>query len=112
MRFRPIRVLLCVLVLGSAAPALAEVSRIEIATRADLSFSGYEKITGRVFFVLNPRDPRNAVIADLASAPVNAQGQVEFSADVLILRPKTGGNGAAIVDIPNRGNPRAVPRAN
>jgi hypothetical protein len=112
MRCRSVRLLLCVLVLGIAAPALAEVSRFEIATRADLSFAGYEKITGRVFFVLDPRDPRNAIIVDLDRAPRNDRGLVEFSADIAIVRPKSGGNGVAVVDVPNRGNVRLLPIMN
>jgi hypothetical protein len=102
------RVLSFALALLIAAPAYAEVTRVEIASRADMTFAGYERIAGRLFFAVDPADPRNAVIADIATAPKNAQGKVEFSADFLMLRPKTGGNGVAILDVPNRGNVRAV----
>src|SRR3970282_652957 len=78
--------------------------RIEIARRADLSYAGYEKILGRVFFSVDPANPRNAVIVDIDRAPRNANGRVEFSADFYAIRPKTGGNGVAIVDVVNRGN--------
>jgi hypothetical protein len=89
--------------------ASAEVTRVQISSRADIAFAGYERITGRVFFAVDPADPRNAVIADIAKAPRNAQGKVEFSADFHVLRPKSGGNGAAIVDVVNRGGLRALP---
>jgi hypothetical protein len=98
--------------LAWAPRSFAEVSRVEIASRTDVAFAGYERIAGRVFFVVDPADSRNAVIAGLETAPRNAQGRVEFSADFSVLRPKSGGNGAAILDVPNRGNGRAVPMFN
>lgn len=88
----------------SAMPVRAEVTRVEITKRSDLSYAGYEKIEGRVYFAVDPANRHNAVIADLDKAPRNAQGRVEFSADFYALRPKTGGNGVAIVDVVNRGN--------
>ena len=92
------------LLLCAAADARAEVTRVEIASRSDLAYAGYEKIVGRVFFAVDPADPRNAVIADIDKAPRNGNGRVEFSADFYAVRPKTGGNGVAIVDVVNRGN--------
>ncbi|MBI3049581.1 MAG: hypothetical protein HYY76_14850 [Acidobacteria bacterium] len=86
------------------APAGAEVTRVEVLKRSDLSYAGYEKLEGRVYFAVDPANRRNAVIVDLDAAPRNAQGRVEFSADFYALRPKTGGNGVAIVDVVNRGN--------
>ena len=89
----------------SALPARAEVTRIEIAKRADVQGSGYEKIAGTIYFAVNPADPRNAIIVDLDKAPRNGRGLVEFSADFYLLRPKdsTHSNGAALVEVSNRG---------
>ena len=85
--------------------ARAEVTRVVVATRADVGMSGYEKIVGTIYFAVDPKAPRNRVVVDLDKAPVNAAGLVEFSSDLYILRPKaTPGNGAALVDILNRGN--------
>ncbi|MGH9255264.1 MAG: alpha/beta hydrolase domain-containing protein [Vicinamibacterales bacterium] len=98
-RFMFIFMFLC-----AATAARAEVTRVEVTSRADLSYAGYEKIVGRVFFAVDPAHPRNAVVADLDKAPRNANGRVEFSADFCAVRPKTGGNGVAIVDVVNRGN--------
>src|SRR5688572_27842237 len=95
-----------------APRSFAEVARVDITSRTDVAFAGYERITGRVFFVVDPADPRNAVIADIGTAPKNAQGRVEFSADVSVLRPKSGGNGVVILDVANRGSARAVPMFN
>jgi hypothetical protein len=89
----------------SSQVARAEVTRVEIATRADVGISGYEKIIGTIHFAVDPKAARNRVVVDLDKAPVNANGLVEFSSDLYILRPKaTPGNGAALVDILNRGN--------
>jgi hypothetical protein len=87
----------------AAAAASADVTRIEIAKRADVQGSGYEKITGTVHFAVNPADPHNAIIVDVDKAPRNSAGLVEFSSDFYILRPKEGGNGSALVEVSNRG---------
>ena len=94
-----------VLLLIAISPAAAEVTRVEVKTRADVGSSGYEKIVGTVHFAVDPRNPRNRVIVDLDKAPVNAAGRVEFSADLYILRPKdrARSNGMALVDVVNRG---------
>lgn len=92
------------LIACGVSDAQAEVTRLEITRRTDLSYAGYEKVEGRVYFAVDPANPRNAVIVDLDRAPRNAEGRVEFSADFYAVRPKTGGNGAAIVDVVNRGN--------
>ncbi|HJZ78368.1 MAG TPA: alpha/beta hydrolase domain-containing protein [Vicinamibacterales bacterium] len=92
-------------VLISCAVARAEVTRVDVARRADVGISGYEKIVGTIHFAVDPKAPRNRLVVDLDKAPVNAAGLVEFSADLYILRPKaTPGNGVALVDILNRGN--------
>jgi hypothetical protein len=94
------------------ALAAAEVARVEVASRRDVvggrafgPAGGYELIVGRVYFVVDPENPRNKVVADLDKAPRNAAGLVELSADLSILKPKdaTHGNGVALVDIVNRG---------
>lgn len=86
--------------------ANGEVVRVEIAERSDVDpKSGYEQINGRLFFEIDPAHPRNRIIADIDLAPKNAAGRVAFSADLRILKPKAAGagNGAAWVEIPNRG---------
>lgn len=84
---------------------LAEVTRVEIARRADVGTTGYEKIVGTVHFAVDPKHPRNREIVDLDKAPMAADGRVEFSADLYILRPKAAGagNGAALIEVSNRG---------
>jgi hypothetical protein len=93
------------LALALSATAGAEVTRVDVARRVDLGSTGYEKIVGTIHFAVNPKDPRNGRVVDLDKAPLNANGRVEFSSDLYILRPKPPrGNGAALVDVLNRGN--------
>jgi hypothetical protein len=101
MRTVSLALVMCVL----AGPARAEVARVDVARRMDLGMSGYEKIIGTIHFTVDPKDPRNRAVVDLDKAPVNGEGRVEFSSDLYILRPKAPrGNGAALVDVLNRGN--------
>lgn len=96
----------------------AKVERIEILSRSDVlagrtfGLAGpYEKVVGRVHFVVDPLHPANRRIVDLALAPRNRQGLVEFSADLYLLRPKQVDKGSrmALVEISNRGNKRLLP---
>ncbi|MEI6159628.1 MAG: alpha/beta hydrolase domain-containing protein, partial [Roseococcus sp.] len=96
----------------AATPAAAQVARFEMEapmpTYGGASFGttgAYELLRGRATIALDPADPRNAVIADIALAPRNAEGRVEAVTDVLILRPTdpARGNGTLLVEPPNRG---------
>src|SRR5205085_3612890 len=93
-----------------SAPASARVVRVEILSRADIagSFGSagiYERITGRVYFAFDPRNPENQKIVDLSLAPRNARGEVEAISEFVMLRPKdsTLAAGVAVIDIVNRG---------
>ena len=110
----------CVLLLfaltAAVAPAFARVTRIEILSRTPVldgqpfgAAGPYERISARVYFAVRPDDPHNKGIVDLDKAPRNAQGEVEFSADLFLLRPTQHGNGALLLEIPNRGG-AGVPR--
>jgi hypothetical protein len=70
----------------------------------------YEKISAVARFAVDPRHARNRGIVDLERAPRNADGKVEFEADVHILAPKdpVKGNGAILYDVNNRGNKVAL----
>ena len=96
-----------------AMPAAAEVTRFELTGAPQSAFEGrsfgevgrYERLTARATVTLDPADPRNAVIADIALAPRNAQGRVEAVAEVVVLRPAEAfrGSGTLLVEVPNRG---------
>lgn len=92
--------------------AHAEVIRFEVLQSAPAfekrsfgSVGPYVRVTARATIAVDPTDPRNAVIADIDKAPRNAQGKVEATADVVLLRPADPlrGNGTLLVDVPNRG---------
>ena len=68
----------------AATPARARITKIQITSKESPAFGGYswqgvgqsEKITGKAFGELDPKDPKNAVIVDLQLAPRNAAGKV------------------------------------
>ena len=81
----------------------AAVTRVDVTEKADLA--GYERIAGKVYFAVDPKLPANRGIVDIELAPRNAAGLVEFSADLVVLRPKDAAksNGTAFLEIANRG---------
>ncbi|MBK1659614.1 alpha/beta hydrolase domain-containing protein [Paracraurococcus ruber] len=96
-----------------APPAGAEVTRFDLLGPPAPAFGGqefgpagrYERIAARATIALDPADPHNAGIADLALAPRNTQGKVEAVAEVVLLRPADArqGNGTLLLEVPNRG---------
>lgn len=93
-------------------PACAEVVSIQLAAPTPLTTNTsfdtstpYEELRGTVHFAVDPAHPANALIADIALAPRNAEGRVEFSADLVLWRPvaPAQGSGVTIIDIANRG---------
>src|SRR5215813_14273148 len=112
---RPFRLLFTLLAL--VVSAAARVDRVEITSRTDIAngqpfgLAGqYEKIEARVYFKVRPEDAHNQQIVDLDKADRNAQGEVEFSADLYLLRPKdlNRGNGAVVFEVSNRGGKGVV----
>ena len=88
-----LKTMLCVVLV--AAPAGAEVVRIEVKSRADVlagqafgAAGPYEKLSGTIYFAVDPRNTANQIIADIDKAPKNAAGKVEFSSDFYLIKPK------------------------
>ena len=93
-----------------ASAAQAEVVRIKIDSRAPLpgtfgAAGAYELIRGTFYGELNPKDPKNAIIQDIGSAPRNARGKVEYSSTFSMTKPvdMAKANGFLFYDVPNRG---------
>ena len=65
----------------------------------------YERVIGTARGEVDPADPQNAGIADIALAPRNARGLVEYRTDLFILRPKdpAKGSGTLLYEVLNRG---------
>jgi hypothetical protein len=105
--------LACICFGVTAASAEARITKVEIARTESPTFEGaafgsvgqYEKLVGRAWGEVDPRDPKNAVIADITLAPRNARGMVEYSTDLYILRPvdRSRGNHRVFFEINNRG---------
>lgn len=99
-----------ILLLGLASSASARITRmVHSPTFSGTAFGNigqYEKLVGRAFGEVDPSDPRNAVTTDIAFAPHNAGGMVEYSLDIYILRPvdSSKGNRRVFFEINNRGN--------
>jgi hypothetical protein len=66
----------------------------------------YERLVGTAFFEVEPANPHNTIIFNLDKAPRNANGAVEFSAPVVIIKPvgMTRGNRKIFYNVNNRGN--------
>lgn len=94
-----------------AAPAATPQFKLSISATEDFpgtygSVGAYERLSGTLAGEVDPKDPHNAIIQDLALAPVNARGMVEYSADFVLIKPKdmSKSNGVLRYDAPNRGN--------
>jgi hypothetical protein len=66
---------------------------------------GFEQIDGIAHGEVDPSDPRNAMIQDIELAPMNPQGNVEYTTEFRILRPTDDGSDILLYDVVNRGNP-------
>jgi len=100
-----------------AAPAMARVTEINVAAvepfaegAAYGATGAYERVRGTFKGELDPLDARNKVIVNLARAPRNARGLVEYEADFFLLRPADAarGNRKIIYDVTNRGRKLAL----
>jgi hypothetical protein len=81
---------------GTASPAYGGTSFSQVGQ--------YEQLDGTAYGELDPDDPANAIIQDIALAPRNANGMVSYSMDVSILKPvdESKGNGVLLNDVVNR----------
>jgi|HubBroStandDraft_5_1064220.scaffolds.fasta_scaffold16781_2 hypothetical protein len=97
----PRRLIACLLLFACAS--IAAVTSVDVTERSD--DGGYERIVAKVHFAVDRALEPNRVIADIDLAPRNADGKIEFSADLYILRPRDAAkrNGTLLVEIPNRG---------
>src|SRR5262245_33760250 len=98
----------------TAPVADARIVRLEILTVQSPTFGGmsfgtvgtYEKIFARAYGEVDPSDRRNALITDINLAPRNANGMVEYSTDVHIIKPvdMSKGSDRMFYEVVNRGN--------
>jgi hypothetical protein len=104
-------------VICAAASLNAKVVRIEVMSRTDVlngqafgSAGAYERILGRVYFSVPVANAHNRQIVDLDKAVNLKDGEVEFSADFIAVRPKDASkaNGSLLLEVPNRGRARII----
>src|SRR5215469_16980537 len=95
----------------------ARVKKITITSRGPAhggqtfgSIGAYEKIKGIATGEIDPADPRNSLITDLALAPKNAAGRVEYRTNFTILKPMDMAKapGILLYNVVNRGNHRGT----
>src|SRR5439155_533617 len=65
----------------------------------------YEKLRGRAFGEVDPNDRQSKKITDIEFAPTNSRGMVEYSTDIIILRPidPNKSNHRLFYELSNRG---------
>ena len=69
----------------------------------------YERLVGRAHFAIDPGAPAQHGITDLDKAPIDAEGLVQFTGDLSMLKPldPRRGNRRIFFDYGNRSNKRA-----
>ena len=104
--------------LAAALPAHARVTKIVIDEKVSPAFcqgnacatygeaGQYEQLAGRAFGELDPGDPLNAIIQDLALGK-DADGKVRYVASFVITKPVDMAKASGMLwhDVPNRGRP-------
>ncbi|QEM84187.1 hypothetical protein E4T21_17325 [Halomonas binhaiensis] len=94
--------------------ATAKVEEFEVIDTVSPAFEGatfgnvgqYERINAIAHFAIDPDSPRGRSIVDLDQAPIDDDGLVRYSTEVIMLRPvdASRGSGVLFYDVPNRGN--------
>ena len=91
----------------------AKVLRVEITARQDVlggqpfgNAGPYERIVGKIYYAAPVGNWHDTQVFDLKNAVNEKDGQVEFSADFIVIRPKDAskGNGSMLLEVPNRGS--------
>jgi len=113
-----VRVVAILLILGwVSAPLEARVTRVEIESRTEVlhgkSFGdagAYERLSGQIYYSVAVDNPHNARIVDLRNAVNLRNGEVEFAANFIAVRPKDPrkGNGSLLLEVPNRGQAHII----
>ena len=94
-------------------PSFAEITKIVIDKREPFAAGhefgvtgAYEKLIGKAYGEVDPKKHHNKNIINLKNAPLNNRGRVEYSMDMLILKPidMQRGNQTIFYDVVNRGN--------
>jgi hypothetical protein len=102
----------CLLAISFVALSPAALLRIELSERSDVlagksfgSAGPYERLIGKAYFAVDPKNAANRIISDIDNAPRDEHGLVGFSADLYVLKPRdlSRGNRAVLFEVSNRG---------
>jgi len=97
------------------------VTRFQLELRRPLAggksfgqVGAYEELRGKLFFDVDPSHESNERVGDIGLVAMNASERVEFSSDVVILKPvdAANGNGRVLFDVLNRGKRLALAQFN
>ena len=94
-----------------ATPTSARVTRVEFddAKRTVVKHAGaapYERLVGIAYGELDPKDKHNSLIQDIALAPRNARGMVEYASIFTLTKPldRSRASGTLLYEVVNRSN--------
>ena len=97
-------VLLCVLLPGSVARAALVFLDVADERILELPWGNVVELQGVARFALDPADPANAAVVDLAHAPVGDDGRVHFDADFVLQIPEVlPPSPVLLLEVSNRG---------
>ena len=100
-------------------PPVVGITKIEIASTEPMwggasfgTVGAYEKLTGKAYGRLDPKDPKNAGMVFIDKAPLDADGMVAYSTEFLLMRPvdASKGSGKLFYNVVNRGNDQSLMR--
>jgi hypothetical protein len=109
MRLRCLFLLIAVAFLETASARVVRLENLErrpvLAGRTWGLAGAYETVKAKAYFAVDPRNAANQVVADIDRAPRNSAGEVEFSADVYLIKPAAleRCNRTVLLEINNRG---------
>src|SRR5262245_60201700 len=107
---------ICSVAVGEARVTRIEVLKVEPVPAAQTNGEAvppYERISGRFYGELDPRDPKNALITDIRLAPKNVRGMVEYVGTFSLMKPAdmSRASGVLMYSVVNRGNGTATASA-
>ena len=109
------RTLACVMIAAglAAGAADARVTKLTVTTKVSPAYNGqsfgaagqYETYAGTITGEVDPNDRRSAIIQDIALAPRNSRGMVEYTATFFLTKPidMSKSSGILFQQVPNRG---------
>jgi hypothetical protein len=101
--------IMCSVAVGEARVTRIEVLKVEQVPAAQANGQAvppFERISGRFYGELDPKDRKNALITDIQLAPKNARGMVEYVGTFSLMKPAdmSKASGVLMYSVVNRGN--------